>query len=452
MEFLQNTLALIVTLGILITIHEFGHFAVARLVGVKVLRFSVGFGSPLVKWQDKHGTEFVIAGIPLGGYVRMLDEREGEVPTDQLPFAFNRKPVLQRMAVVAAGPLVNLSFAVLVYWVLFVYGVTHAIPKVGNILPDSPAAMAGLETGQEIIAIDGQEVQTWENITLALVSRFGDSGTINVRVKYPQSDYTVDKMLPVRDWMVGNDAKDPLELLGIEPFRLALPPVVGEVLADKPAALAGMKINDRIVAIEGQQIESWTALVDIFKNSAGKNTVIDVDRDGSVETLTVVPEQVVLEDGSSIGRIGIRPKVPEDFGADETRVIRHSVAGAWLPALEETWRRSVLTLHSIWKMLKGIIAIDNLSGPITIAKLAGTTASYGLESFLGFLAYLSISLGILNLLPIPVLDGGHLMYYGVELLIGRPIPERIQILGIKIGMSVLFVLMTLAIYNDFLRL
>lgn len=213
-----------------------------------------------------------------------------------------------------------------------------------------------------------------------------------------------------------------------------------------------MKVNDRIVSIKGQQIESWSDAVDIFKSSAGEKIALSVNRGGVIETLSVTPESVVLENGSSVGRIGIMSYVPEGFGDEEARVIQYSFFAALGPAIQETWSRSVLTLHSIWKMLKGIISIDNLSGPITIAKLAGTTAGYGMESFLGFLAYLSISLGILNLLPIPVLDGGHLMYYGVELLIGRPISERIQLLGIKIGMSLLFTLMALAIYNDFLRL
>jgi len=452
MEFLQNTLALIVTLGILISIHEYGHFAVARLMGIKVLRFSIGFGSPLLKWTDKHGTEFVIAGIPLGGYVRMLDEREGTVPVDQLPFAFNRKSVMQRIAVVAAGPLVNLLFAVVIYWALFVLGVTHAIPIIGEVVPDSPAAEAGLEIGQEIVAIDGEEIQTWEKVTLGLVARFGDSGAINVRVKYPDSTYTAEKLVKVTDWMVDIDTQDPLELLGIEPFRPVLEPIVGEVVDEKPAALAGIKSNDKITLIQDQEIESWSDLVQILQSSAEKELAVSIERNGLIETVVLVPEKVELEDGSSVGRIGIMPKIPEDFGRDQTRLIRHSVFAAWVPALNKTWNRSVLTLHSIWKMLKGIIGVDNLSGPITIAKLAGTTAGFGIESFLGFLAYLSISLGILNLLPIPVLDGGHLMYYVVELLTGRPIPESIQALGIKIGMSLLFTLMILAIYNDLLRL
>ena len=413
MEFLQNTLALIVTLGILISIHEYGHFAVARLMGIKVLRFSIGFGSPLLKWTDKHGTEFVIAGIPLGGYVRMLDEREGTVPVDQLPFAFNRKSVIQRIAVVAAGPLVNLMFAVVIYWALFVLGVTHAIPIIGEVVPDSPAAEAGLEVGQEIIAIDGEEIQTWEKVTLGLVARFGDSGVINVRVKYPDSTYTAEKLVKVTDWMVDKDTQNPLELLGIKPFRPVLEPIVGEVVDEKPAALAGIKSNDKITLIQDQEIESWSDLVQILQSSAEKKLAVSIERNGLVETVVLVPEKVELEDGSSVGRIGIMPKVPEDFGRDQTRLIRYSVFDAWGPALNKTWNRSVLTLHSIWKMLKGIIGVDNLSGPITIAKLAGTTAGFGIESFLGFLAYLSISLGILNLLPIPVLDGGHLMYYVV---------------------------------------
>lgn len=452
MDFLYSLLAFIITLSVLIAVHEYGHFKVARLMGVQVLRFSIGFGSPLFSWKDKNGTEFVIAGIPLGGYVRMLDEREASVPENLLPYAFNRKPVIQRIAIVAAGPLINLAFAVAVYWVLFVVGVTHLIPVIGEVQAESPAALAELETGQEIIAIDGKEVQSWEDITLALVSRIGDNGEIKFGVRHPESSFEEEKSVKVEGWMIGKDTEDPLNLLGIVPSRPKLEAVVGEALEGKPARLAGIKKMDRIISIEDQQISYWTEVVETLQNKSGMQVRILVERNGLMKAFELVPESVALEDGSKIGRIGIAPYVPEGFGEDQRRVIRHSPLSAMKPALNETWQRSVLTLHSIWKMLKGIIAVETLSGPITIAKLAGTTASYGLETFLGFLAYLSITLGILNLLPIPVLDGGHLMYYVVELITGRPIPENIQILGIKIGMALLFTIMALAIYNDILRL
>ncbi|MBL4606392.1 MAG: sigma E protease regulator RseP [Pseudomonadales bacterium] len=452
MEIIQTTLAFVFALGVLIFVHEYGHFWVARRCGVKVLRFSIGFGKPLWSRFDKHGTEFTVSAIPLGGYVRMLDEREGEVPAELLSQTFNRKSVLQRIAIVGAGPLVNLVFAVLLYWVMFMSGVAVTIPMVGDVHESSPAAQAGVYSGQEIVSVDGRETQSWEDVIFALISRIGDSGEITLGLKSPDSTMIEERAVLVDRWLVGSELDSPLAQLGIDPMMPGFEPVLGEVVPGGAADKAGLLMGDKIQAADGEIIDSWSQWVAIIRANPEKPLLLNVERDHSRIELTVVPARVNNETGEAIGRIGARVSVPDDYGAEYQRIIRYGPLAALLPAFTKMWDRSVLTLGSIGKMLQGLISIDNISGPITIAKIAGQTASYGPEAFFSFIAYLSISLGVLNLLPIPVLDGGHLLYYFVELIKGSPVSERIQAAGAKMGMALLLAFMMLAIFNDIARL
>lgn len=452
MELIQTILAFVFALGVLIFVHEYGHFWVARRCGVKVLRFSIGFGRPLFSRFDKHGTEFTVSAIPLGGYVRMLDEREAAVPAKLLPQAFNQKSVLQRIAIVAAGPLVNLAFAVLLYWVMFMSGVVAVIPFIGEVSENSPAAQAGVIPGQEIVSVDGRDTQSWEAVTFALISRIGDSGEITLGLKSPDSTLVEEKKLAVDTWLVGSELNSPLALLGIQPAMPTFLPVLGEVVPGGAADKAGLLEGDRILSSGQEQIETWSQWVETIKASPGKPMLLRVERDQMRVELTVVPDGVNDESGALIGRIGVRVMVPENYEAEHQRIIRYSPLAALPAAFEKMWDRSILTLESIGKMLRGLISVDNLSGPITIAKIAGQTASYGPEAFFSFMAYLSISLGVLNLLPIPVLDGGHLFYYVVELLKGSPVSEKIQAVGARIGMALLLAFMMLAIFNDIARL
>ena len=451
MDILQTILAMIVTLGILVTIHEWGHYWVARRCGVKVLRFSVGFGKPLWMRKGVDGTEYVVAAIPLGGFVRMLDEREGEVAESEKSMAFNNKPVLQRIAIVAAGPLVNLLFAVFAYWLMFVVGVSAIAPVIGGLKPDSPAAFSALPIGSEIVSINDSKVQSWEEVNLQLAAHVGETGNIQVGVKPSVSAepqiYTVNLI----DWKVDLEVESPVSAMGLVPFRPEVKPVLGQVVEKSPADLAGLKVGDRIVSIEGTPVPTWGALVELVQDSADRSLLFDIERDGQRFTFEVTPRAEAAADGQSIGKIGAGVRLP-DWPESMQRSIQYTPFEAISEAINKTLHMIALTLDSIWKMIEGVISVKNLSGPITIAKVAGASAASGFEPFISFLAYLSISLGVLNLLPIPVLDGGHLVYYTIELFRGKPVSERIQLVGFKIGMTLLLSLMTLAIVNDVMRL
>ena len=450
MGLIQTLLATLVTLGILVTIHEWGHYWVARRCGVRVLRFSVGFGKPLFSWRGKDQTEYVIAAIPLGGYVRMLDEREDTVPAEWQGQAFNTKPVMQRIAIVAAGPIVNLLFAVLAYWFLFVVGTSVIIPKVGEVRPGSPVALAGLSPGEEIKSINGYKVDSWDQVNLRLAALIGDTRAIEIEASEPGRsvrNYTVQ----LTDWRVDLERESPVMALGFIPWRPDVEPVLGQLLDDGRAAQAGLQSGDRILRVDGEPADTWQGLVELIQSSAEQSRIFEIERSGRVLTLEVTPASRVAEDGSVSGFIGAGVQIPE-WPESMQREIRYGPVTALVMGVERTGQMIVLTLDSIRKMFIGIISVKNLSGPITIAKVAGDSAASGLETFISFLAYLSISLGILNLLPIPMLDGGHLMYYMVELIRGKPVSEQIQMLGLKIGMFLLFSLMALAIFNDIARL
>ncbi|WP_299195299.1 sigma E protease regulator RseP [uncultured Amphritea sp.] len=450
MDIINTVLALIVTLGILVTIHEYGHFWVARRCGVKVLRFSVGFGKPLIRWRDRRDTEFVIAMIPLGGYVSMLDEREADVAPELLDQAFNRKSVLQRIAIVAAGPVVNLLFAVLVYWGMLVSGVEKVVPVIGSITPDSVAEQSGLQPGYEVLSVAGRETHSWDDVNLALAAYLGESVVVPVTLRQGANGLRQNYELNLTGWHFDPEAQSPLSALGIQPYRPVYPSVIGQVVEEGAAGKGGLLAGDRVIAVDGRPVSEWIQLVDIVRQSPGKALQFDVERNSQRLTLTITPD-AKPEVTATVGYIGAGV-APVEWPAEMLRDVRYGVIESIGGAFSKTWQMISLTLDSIWKMLEGVLSVKNLSGPITIAKVAGASAASGVEAFAGFLAYLSISLGILNLLPIPMLDGGHLLYYAVELLRGRPVSEKVQMVGLKIGMAILFSLMGVAIFNDLMRL
>lgn len=451
MGVIQNVLAVIVVLGLLITFHEFGHFWVARRCGVKVLRFSVGFGKPLWSKFDRHGTEFAVAAIPLGGYVKMLDEREGPVAPEDLDHAFNRKNVWQRIAIVIAGPLANFLLAIVAYWLLFVVGTTTVTPVVGGVESGSPADEGGLRPGQEIVAIQGEPVRSWDEINLKLIAAIGASGELRVDARDEDESEAREYRLPVQNWLARQDPPQPLPSLGVTPWRPAFPAVLGQVMEGEAAAEAGLQVGDEVLSVNGEPVGDWMHFVDMIRASPGETLELEVLRDGERLSLELTPERNEIEDGLAIGYIGAGTESAE-WPEEYRREIRYGPLAAVGQSLARTGEMSVLTLDAIRKMFVGLISPSNLSGPITIARVAGDSARTGLESFVSFLAYLSISLGILNLLPIPILDGGHLVYYLFEVVRGKPLSERAQAFGLRIGLALVGGLMFMALYFDLMRL
>ncbi|WP_300630146.1 sigma E protease regulator RseP [Pseudomonas sp.] len=450
MSALYMIVGTLVALGVLVTFHEFGHFWVARRCGVKVLRFSVGFGMPLVRWHDRRGTEFVIAAIPLGGYVKMLDEREGEVPADQLDQSFNRKTVRQRIAIVAAGPIANFLLAMVFFWILAMLGSQQVRPVIGAVEAGSIAAKAGLVAGQEIVSIDGEPTTGWGAVNLQLVRRLGESGTVNVMVREQDSSAESPRELALDRWLQGADEPDPIKSLGIRPWRPALPPVLAELDPKGPAQAAGLKTGDRLLALDGQALGDWQQVVDLVRVRPDTKIVLKVEREGAQIDVPVTLS-VRGEAKAAGGYLGAGVKGIE-WPPSMVREVSFGPLAAIGEGAKRTWTMSVLTLESLKKMLFGELSVKNLSGPITIAKVAGASAQSGVADFLNFLAYLSISLGVLNLLPIPVLDGGHLLFYLVEWVRGRPLSDRVQGWGIQIGISLVVGVMLLALVNDLGRL
>ncbi|MCB1957712.1 MAG: RIP metalloprotease RseP, partial [Rhodocyclaceae bacterium] len=433
MTLLDYLIPFALALGVLIVFHELGHYLVARWCGVKVLRFSVGFGKVLfARRLGPDGTEWALAAFPLGGYVKMLDEREGEVPEQDLPRAFNRQGVGKRFAIVAAGPLANLLLAIALYWGLFVYGSEELRARIDTPAPATAAAAAGLLAGDTIVEVEDAPVRSWQELRWAVLQHALDGGRIRLSVVPEGSANRVERAISLQGTSLEAEAGDVLDQLGLRPVRPHLPAVIGRMISGGPAEQAGMAVGDRVVAIDGDPVADWAGLVERVTASEGRALAVTVERGGQSRVLEMTPALETVS-GQSVARIGVA--VAEDPSLRERMfaTVRYGVGEALAKAVRQTWETSVLSVSVIGRMIIGDVSWKNLSGPVTIADFAGQSAKMGIPHYLKFLALISISLGVLNLLPIRVLDGGHLLYYLVQIVKGSPVPDRILEVGQQVG-------------------
>lgn len=451
---LLKILGFILVTGVLVTVHEFGHFWVARKLGVKVLRFSIGFGKPLLRWygrrEGRAGTEYVLAAIPLGGYVKMLDERESEVPLEQQHMAFNRQKLWVRSAIVAAGPAFNLVFAVIAFWGVLVIGETGLKSLIAEVKPGTPAAEAGFARGDQILQINGEPTPAWAQVFYEMASASATGDSLDFVVADESGS---QRHLRIDSRALGDFAElpDPLASLGLEPDRPKLPLLVGEVQADGAAAAAGMKTGDLLVSADGKKLADWNQWVELVRASPGQLMNVEVQRDGVPVQLQLIPAALEV-DGKAIGRIGAASQPQPELWVKYRVVMDHGWFEAVPLAVQKTWDFSALSLKVLWRILSGKASVKNLGGPITMADAAGHAVAAGFIQFLKLLAIISISLGVMNLLPVPILDGGHLLYFLYEAVSGSPVSERVMVIGQQIGMALLLALMGLVMYQDILRI
>ena len=448
LDFMYSLGGFLVAIGVLVAFHEFGHYWVARKCGVKVLRFSIGFGRVLWKKTDREGVEWTLSAIPLGGYVKMLDEREGEVPEAQKHLAFNRATVGRRIAIVAAGPIFNFLLAIVFYWMAYVIGIEGMKTIIAEPPASSAAARAGLKQGEQILRVAGRETPTWTVLRTELIDQALDGDALPLEVR------GADGVTRTVNMNLGGIRLDPEFLfndLGLDSFRPVLPAEIGEVAPDGPAAAAGLKAGDRILMAGEQEIEHWQQLVEWIRARPGSVAQLRVERSGRELTVDAVIA-TASDGGKPYGRLGIGVASSPDLWQDLRAENRLGPLEAVPAAIEHTWRMSALTLKMMGRMITGEVSVKNVSGPIQIAQVAGFSVQVGLVSFLSFMAIVSVSLGVLNLLPVPLLDGGHLLYYTAEAVRGTPLPERVQEWGQRVGLTMLVMLMGLAFFNDIVRL
>ncbi len=451
MSLLFTILSFIVALGVLITFHEFGHYLIARWNGVKVLRFSIGFGQPIfrMKWGEDQ-TEWVLAAIPLGGYVKMLDENEGKVAEEDLPRAFNRQAVARRFAIVAAGPIANFLLAIVLYWLIFILGVNGIKPILGPILPDTPAAHAQLAAGDTITHIDNEPIPSWQDARWTLLQKALDQSNVQVET-ISQNGVIHLRKLDLSSINANELDGNFLKIIGFNGYQPVIEPIIDKVIPDSASDHAGLLIGDEIIAINNQKVVDWMSLVQHIRASAGQPLTLEILRNQQTIQIDITPD-TVTEQGEKVGKLGIAPKINQSE-LDKLRVtVHYPPLSSLQKALDKTWETTALTFKMLGKMVMGDVSLKNISGPISIADYAGQSAQMGLVSYLAFLALISVSLGVLNLLPIPILDGGHLMYYAIEIIKGSPLSDGAMLIGQKIGIAMLFTLMTFAIYNDINRL
>ena len=459
-DFLWNLGSFIIALCILITVHEYGHFWVARRCGVKVERFSIGFGKAIWRKVGKDGTEYVLALIPLGGYVKMLDERVDDVPEALKDQAFNQKSVWQRIAIVAAGPLANFIFAIIALYFMYLVGVPSVKPVISGTILGTPAAQIDVREPMQISSVGGKSVSNWEEVTYALVGHIGDP-KIELALTPMRSGIEVNDSTPpaqakkytlnTENWQFDPEKESPISSLGLIGYRPEIMPVLGLVTPDGAADTAGIKVGDKLVATNGEPYLVWKTFVKVIKSSANVPVKITVKRGGENLTLIVTPQAIKNGQGNIEGVIGIAPTQaawPENMKLQ----LEYGFIESFVVAADKTWQLVDVSLKMIGKLLTGDVSVKNLSGPISIAQGAGSSAQFGLVYFLGFLALISVNLGIMNLLPLPVLDGGHLLYYFIEVITGSPVPEKVQEIGFRFGAAMLLMLMSIALFNDFSRL
>ena len=435
---LWNGVFMILALAILVGIHEYGHFATARFFGVRVLRFSIGFGKVIWSRRDAQGTEFAVSALPLGGYVSMLGDDPAvleALPESERQQALTRKPPWQRLLIAFAGPAVNLIFAVLIYWVIHMLGTDKPVPFVGELVPDSPVAQAGMLQNERFVAVDGQNTRTWNEVLIALANRIGDTGELALTTEALDGQRQ-NYLIPLDNWLGDASEPDPLLALGLN--QIGRPAIVGFVAQESAASQSGLQPGDLILKVQGEPISGWSDLVASVRASPETALSLDVQRGQAPIQLLLTPER--SEQGHGYAGVGF-PVVATNYGVFE----------AIPAAIASTWDFAWLTLSFLKKMLFGSLSLDNIGGPLTIADVAGSAAEQGLKTFLHLLALLSITLGVLNLLPIPLLDGGHILYNAVEMVIRQPLPEKVQQFGMRVGLAMVLSFMAIAIFNDFVR-
>ncbi|MDP3269441.1 MAG: RIP metalloprotease RseP [Legionella sp.] len=447
---LVTLLYFLLALLLLVSVHEYGHFQVARWCGVKVLRFSFGFGTVLASWHDKKGTEYAWSLFPLGGYVKMLDETEGDVDEREKHLAFNNKSVWQRIAIVLAGPLFNFLFAFFALWLVLVIGMHSLAPIIASVKPDSLASRAGFSAKQEIVAINGSKINSWRDFQYAMMPLVGSRETIQVTVKSLNSGEVNQLSLPLVDWQLDDKKPDPLKSLGIEPFIPSIPPIIGEVVANSPAEKAGLQVGDKLISINGKPFDDWLLLVDFVKEHPDTRLDIEMDRQGKVHSIKLITGSQKVQ-GKTEGFIGVRSQ-KVDWPEHWLRHERQNPLTALGTALKQTGHLTATTFILMGRLVTGKLGLNSISGPVGIAQGAGDSGRGGIVSYLFFLALVSISLGALNLLPIPMLDGGHLLYYAFEIIRGKPLSDGVKSLGVYLGIFLLVALMFIALTNDLSRL
>jgi regulator of sigma E protease len=446
--FFNSVFGLLIALGILVTIHEYGHFWVARRCGVKVLRFSIGFGKPIFTRVDQYGTEFSVAWIPLGGYVKMLDEREGDVPEEELDQAFTRKAPIQKIAIALAGPVANVIFAILAFSLMYMIGVRDLVPLIDQPAEGTPAAEAQLQRGDLIRKVDGKDVMTYTDLNLAVASRVGDTGMVQLEVA--RGFQTLNVELPIDSWLRSEQTPNPLQALGLSPKLPESPAHIGRIEPGGAAERDGLLVGDVITEADGIEISGWLDWVDVIQANANQPVALTVLRDGQEIQLTITPGSVD-RDGQSYGYVGAA-MASVTWADDQLITSRYWPIEAVSRGFQDTFDMVTLSYQMLWKMVTGKVSLRQIGGPISMAQMAGVSVTSGIEVFIGFLAFISISLAIVNLLPVPVLDGGHVVMHSIELIFRRELPERVQMVGMQIGMAFIIALMLVAFFNDFTRI